>query len=109
MIVKIVMIETTTATNGEEDEKNTENKSANTKKTNETEKFTFKGVSKDIFRRNGKCSQRLPVYRSADVIVMIYNSDLGELSFELFSKKEEKDNGNDNGNDNEAQVSIWDS
>ena len=37
--------------------------------------------------RNGKHSKRLPGYGSGDIIVLTYNSDLGQLSFGLFKKK----------------------
>ena len=62
------------------------------------------GRAANIFRRsgfkcksrNGKYSDRLPVYRSGDIVVLIYNSDLGQLSFELFKKKEKSNNNNKN-------------
>ena len=44
----------------------------------------FKYVS-----RSGKHSSRLPGYDSGDVVVMIYNSDLGQLSFKLFKENEQ--------------------
>lgn len=37
--------------------------------------------------RNGMYTKRLPVYRSGDIVVLIYNSDIGELSFQLFKKR----------------------
>ena len=70
------------------------------------------GRRKNIFRRsefkytsrNGKHSETLPIYRSGDIVVMIYDSDVGQLSFQLFSKKEDNGNGNEN-----EEVSILDS
>ena len=46
----------------------------------------FKYVS-----RNGKYGARLPFLRSSDRVVMVYNSDLGELSFELYRKENGKE------------------
>ena len=53
------------------------------------------GRASNIFRvsgfkyksRNDKYSDRLPVYRSGDIVVLLYNSDLGQLSFQLFKQK----------------------
>ena len=42
----------------------------------------FKYVS-----RNGQYAERLPVWRSGDIVELIYNSDLGILSFKLYKKK----------------------
>ena len=39
----------------------------------------FKYVS-----RNGQYAERLPVWRSGDIVELIYNSDLGLLSFKLY-------------------------
>ena len=54
------------------------------------------GRASNIFRRNGfkyasrndRYTQRLPAFKSGDKVVMIYNSDLRELSFELFKKNQ---------------------
>ena len=72
------------------------------------------GRTSNIFRvnkfkyksRNGKYCQRLPVYKSGDIVVLIYNSDLGQLSFQLFTKKEKSNNNNNNDNE---KVSTLDS
>ena len=56
------------------------------------------GMKSNIFRRsgfkyasrNGKYTSRLPGYESGDTIVMIYDSDLGQLSFKLFQKYKEE-------------------
>ena len=40
--------------------------------------------------RNDKYSKRLPVYKSGDIVELIYNSDLGILSFKLYGKANAK-------------------
>ena len=62
--------------------------------------------------RNGRYSKRLPGYGSGDIISLIYNSDLGQLSFKLFrNKNTNTNNTNNNGSSNEniEEVSLLDS
>ena len=37
-----------------------------------------------IKSRNEHHKNKLPVYKSRDIVGLLYNSDLGELSFQLF-------------------------
>ena len=76
----------------------------------------YVGRRKNIFRRsgfkyksrNGKYLTRLPVCKSGDVVVLIYNSDLGHLSFQLFEKKKNSKSFDNDSNCNE-KVSLLDS
>ena len=74
---------------------------------------------KNIFRRsefkyksrNDKYQERLPAYESGDIIVLTYNSDLGELSFQLFKKKKKKKKsglfGNSHNNEEESSLDSY--
>ena len=70
------------------------------RKNNIFRKNKFKYVT-----RNHNNWERVPVWRTGDIVVMIYDSDEGELSFELYPKIEDEE-GNIVGN---KEWSILDS
>ena len=57
--------------------------------------------------RNGKYSSRLPFFKSGDIVVLTYNSDLGHLSFQLF--KMNTKSGWFGGYSSNEEVSLLDS
>ena len=63
---------------------------------------------KNMFRKNGfvynshngKYLSKLPAYRSGDIVVLTYNSDIGQLSFKLFKKNTKNNNDKNDSNYN---------
>ena len=73
------------------------------------------GRSKNIFRRcgfkyrscNDKYSERLPPFGSGDIVVLCYNSDLGQLAFQLFKKKKKSNDSNCNENEDTSSLNSY--